>query len=115
MQMCICIGMKITPTRFEALQQVAAAFPSQQAMADLFGVTQPTVWRWLHQAKQLPAEHVLAAERASGVSRHHLRPDIYPVEPHHPARLYGVDFDLSPCATAVSVLAHRGQNDRAVA
>jgi DNA-binding transcriptional regulator YdaS (Cro superfamily) len=68
------------PTRFEALKAVCAAFETQQAMADAFGVTQPTVWRWINQSKQLPAEYVLAAERLTGVSRHWLRPDIYPVE-----------------------------------
>ena len=68
------------PTRFEALQAVAAAFETQQAMAEAFGVTQPTIWRWMNQAKQLPAEYVLRAEGLTGVSRHWLRPDIYPVE-----------------------------------
>lgn len=61
-------------------------------MADCFGVSQPTVWRWLNQSKQLPAEHVLTAEAATGVSRHLLRPDIYPLEvpgPH--AGFIGVD------------------------
>jgi DNA-binding transcriptional regulator YdaS (Cro superfamily) len=68
------------PTRFEALRMVAAAFETQQAMADAFGVSQPTVWRWINQSKQLPAEYVLRAEQMTGVSRHALRPDIYPVE-----------------------------------
>lgn len=29
---------------------------------------------------RVPAEHVLPIERASGVSRHELRPDLYPAE-----------------------------------
>lgn len=81
-----------TPTRYEALKLAAQAFGSQQAMADHLGVTQPTVWRWLKQSKQLPAEYVLRVEAATGVSRHHLRPDIYPVEVHAlPPRFLGVD------------------------
>mgnify|MGYP002079703104 FL=1 len=36
------------------------------------------MWRWLNQAKELPAEYVLEAERRYGVSRYELRPDIYP-------------------------------------
>ena len=107
--------MTLNPTRFEALQQVASAFPSQQAMATAFGVSQPTVWRWINQAKQMPAQYVLIAEQATGVSRHHLRPDIYPVEPINPARFNGVDFALSPCATAVTLLDHRGRHEQAVA
>lgn len=84
--------MELAPTRYEALQKVAATFPSQQAMADAFGVSQPTIWRWLNQAKQLPPEYVLLAERLTAVSRHHLRPDIYPPElPIAPARFCGVD------------------------
>lgn len=82
-------------TRFEALKAVRAAFPTEQAMADALGVSQPTVWRWLNQSKQLPAEYVLKAEGATGVSRHDLRPDIYPRElmtdRHVGTRFAGVD------------------------
>ena len=34
----------------------------------------------ISQWKQVPAERVLDVERATGVSRHKLRPDIYPVQ-----------------------------------
>lgn len=40
---------------------------------------QPTVWKWLQTSKRLPPEHVLAVEADTGVSRHLLRPDIYPL------------------------------------
>ncbi len=40
----------------------------------------------------MPAEFVLKAEAATGVSRHDLRPDIYPVEvPHAPPAWHGLD------------------------
>ena len=68
------------PSRYEALLAVRESFETQQAMADAFGVSQPTIWRWLNQSKQLPAGFVLIAERLTGVSRHWLRPDIYPAE-----------------------------------
>ncbi len=29
---------------------------------------------------RIPAEHIIAVERESGISRHELRPDIYPIE-----------------------------------
>lgn len=67
-------------TRYEALLAVRACFKTEQEMADRFDVSQPTVWRWLNQSKQLPPQHVITAEAISGVSRHVLRPDIYPVE-----------------------------------
>lgn len=56
-------------------------------MADALGVSQPTIWRWLNQSKQMPAEHVLTAERLTGVSCHDLRPDIYPREMMVDARI----------------------------
>lgn len=53
---------------------------SQGAMARLLGISQPAVWKWVNGGKQLPAEFVLAVEAAAGISRHALRPDIYPIE-----------------------------------
>jgi DNA-binding transcriptional regulator YdaS (Cro superfamily) len=38
------------------------------------GVTRAAVTKW----RRVPAERVLAVERISGVSRHDLRPDLYP-------------------------------------
>ena len=74
--------------KLEALQAACKAFGSQVGMANALGVSQPTIWRWMNNARQLPAEHVLKVEAATGVSRHHLRPDIYP--PVSP-RFLGVD------------------------
>lgn len=65
-------------TRYEALMAVRNSFPSEKAMADALGVSQPTVWRWVNQSKQLPAEYVITAARLTGVSPHDLREDIYP-------------------------------------
>lgn len=55
-------------------------------MARLLGLAQPSVWRWVKEGKSLPAEHVLKVEAATAVSRHDLRPDLYPREdePAHP-------------------------------
>lgn len=68
------------PTPHEALQQAVSIAGSQTAFARNFGVSQTAVWKWLHKSKQLPAEYVLTAERQYGVSRHLLRPDIYPID-----------------------------------
>lgn len=45
------------------------------------GCRQQHVWNWLNRDRQIPAEFVLAIERATGgqVTRHQLRPDIYPL------------------------------------
>ena len=45
-------------------------------LAAFLGVKQPSVSKW----NRVPAERCLAVERISGVSRHLLRPDIYPYE-----------------------------------
>lgn len=81
-----------SPTRFEALTQLRSMFATEQAMADEFGVSQPTIWRWMNQSKQLPEEHVLHAESEFGIPRHWLRPDIYPMGlPATGDRFYGLD------------------------
>lgn len=52
----------------------------QSGLARICGVGQPAVWKWLQSGKRLPPVHVLKVEVATGVSRHLLRPDIYPVD-----------------------------------
>ncbi len=81
----------ITP--FEALEQLVEAAGSQGALGTALGVTQQAVWKWVQSSKRLPAEHVLNAERLYGISRHDLRPDIYPRDypPAPDARWNGVD------------------------
>lgn len=61
-----------------ALQNAIDALGSQAAMSRLCGVSQPSVFKWIKRSKPLPAEHVLKVEAATGVSKHDLRPDIYP-------------------------------------
>lgn len=91
-------------TRNEALQKVRSAFPTDQAMADAFGVTQPTIWRWMNQSKQIPADHAVQAQRLTSVSVHDLRPDIYPrdlmVDRDVATRFAGVDQDAGRRLTA---------------
>jgi DNA-binding transcriptional regulator YdaS (Cro superfamily) len=60
-----------------SLREAVNIVGSQSATARLLGVTQAAVWGWLNRGTALPAEHVLALEAASGVSKHALRPDIY--------------------------------------
>nr|WP_317893806.1 YdaS family helix-turn-helix protein [uncultured Sphingomonas sp.] len=72
--------MSKTPEPADALQVAVQRASSQSALARLCGVSQPAVSKWVRQGKHLPAEHVLTVERATGVSRHLLRPDLYPAE-----------------------------------
>jgi DNA-binding transcriptional regulator YdaS (Cro superfamily) len=64
---------------------------SQSEFERQTGAKQQKVSYWLRKKMLLPAEYVLPAERATGISRHDLRPDLYPREdappPHVPAIL----------------------------
>lgn len=74
-------------TAHKALLAVRAKFLTQQHMADELGVSQASVCQWLRNRKVLSAESVLAVETATGVSRHLLRPDLWPA----PNAWHGVD------------------------
>ena len=63
-----------------ALRRAVELAGSQSALARIVGVSQQAVFKWIRRGKQLPPEHVLAVEAATGVSRYDLRPDIYPLE-----------------------------------
>lgn len=79
--------MHTTPTRYEALLACLECAGSLSQLARDLGIARTTMWRIIDSSKQLPAEYVLLAERLYGVSRHHLRPDIYPPD----QRFIGVD------------------------
>jgi DNA-binding transcriptional regulator YdaS (Cro superfamily) len=64
----------------EALRLAVERAGTQRRLADLLGVRQPAVSKWLKHGKLLPPEHVLKVEASTGVSRHLLRPDLYPTE-----------------------------------
>lgn len=63
-----------------ALELAVDKAGSQSRFATAVGTSQQLVSYWLSNRKPLPAEFVLAAEREFGISRHDLRPDIYPQE-----------------------------------
>lgn len=83
-------------TRFEALCECRRRAGSDSQMARDLDVSQPTIWRWINQSKQMPAEHVLTAEKKYGLSRHDLRSDIYPRNyppaPDQAERWIGIDL-----------------------
>lgn len=71
--------LSLSSTR-TALSDAINVVGPQASFGRICGVSQAAVWKWLNVAGRLPAEHVLTVEAASGVSRHDLRPDIYPRE-----------------------------------
>lgn len=64
----------------EALSRAVEIAGGQTALAAKIGVKQAHVWNWLNKTKGVPPQYVLPIERETGVSRHDLRPDIYPRE-----------------------------------
>lgn len=49
---------------------------SLTAMARELGISHSAILQWV----RIPAERVLVVERITGISRHDLRPDLYPRE-----------------------------------
>jgi|GEM_PF-694321 len=70
--------MNNTLTPYEALIEAEKIAGGQSALARICDITQPTIWKMIHSSKRLGAQYVLKVEAATGVSRHLLRPDIYP-------------------------------------
>ena len=48
-----------------------------EQIAEAAGVKTSAVRHWTNGIRTIPAERVIAVEKATGVSRHHLRPDIF--------------------------------------
>lgn len=78
---------KLTP--YQALQEATRIAGSLSALARKCGCSHTAVWKWVQSAKRVSPEYVLRVEAATGVSRHLLRPDIYPRE---------IDLALAPSA-----------------
>jgi DNA-binding transcriptional regulator YdaS (Cro superfamily) len=62
--------------RDKALSRAVEAVGGWAALARGLGATRGAIWQW----RRIPAARVLAVERLTGVSRHDLRPDLYPIE-----------------------------------
>lgn len=58
----------------QSLNAALSIVGGPQALAIALGITSQAISQW----KRVPASRVIAVEKATGVSRHVLRPDIYP-------------------------------------
>lgn len=70
----------VAPDVHYALLEAVSAAGSQARLAVVCGCTTPNIWQLVQRGRPLPAEYVLRVEAATGVSRHRLRPDIYPAD-----------------------------------
>jgi DNA-binding transcriptional regulator YdaS (Cro superfamily) len=65
----------------KALELAVEKAGGQTALARKIGTSQELIHFWLNRAlKGVAPEYVLKIERVTGVSRHLLRPDVYPRE-----------------------------------
>lgn len=60
----------------DALRRAIEAAGGLTGLATPLGITAQAVSQW----DEVPPLRVLAVERVSGISRHELRPDLYPLE-----------------------------------
>jgi len=62
------------------LERVRDLLGTQKAIADLFGLSAPTVHEWFRRGSP-PADRCIALEEATGgkVTRYELRPDVFGV------------------------------------
>jgi DNA-binding transcriptional regulator YdaS (Cro superfamily) len=75
---------------------------SQSALARVLSISQQAVSGWVKRGSELPPQYVLAVEAATGISRHDLRPDIYPIEmPDEHAGGSSAAASLPPAAAGV--------------
>ncbi len=72
-------GLPLRGLHKSALRAACDLAGGQKSLAARIGTTQSMVWYWLVRSKRgVPGEFVLAVEAVTGVSRHALRPDIFP-------------------------------------
>lgn len=64
--------MKLSP-----IQRAVRNYGTQAALAKVLGVQPAAVSQWVTRHRPVPAKHCISIERASGVSRHELRPDVF--------------------------------------
>lgn len=60
------------------IDRIIKAAGGQSELARLLDIKQQSVHEWVTRGR-VPAERVLQIERVTGVPRHLIRPDIYPV------------------------------------
>lgn len=61
----------------EIIRAAVEAEGGQTAFARKINVSQQLVWSWLNKSRRISAESAIKIEKATGVPRSRLRPDIF--------------------------------------
>lgn len=69
--------MKNRTPQQRALARAIETVGGQAALARIINVSQPAIFKWLQHPRGAPAERTIDIERATGVPRHELRPDLW--------------------------------------
>lgn len=75
-----CAAMDVQELHSALKRALSKAGNNQSRFASAIGASQQIVSYWIRKGRPLPAEYVIAAERAGLGSRYELRPDLYPRE-----------------------------------
>ena len=70
----VVMSTSTTTSEKAAIKSAIKVAGSADRLAVVLGITRQAIYQW----SRAPAERVLDIERATGVSRHDLRPDLYP-------------------------------------
>jgi Putative antitoxin of bacterial toxin-antitoxin system, YdaS/YdaT len=57
----------------QGLQRVLKTVGSRYQLAKMLGLTPPAIYKW----KRIPADRIIAIEKATGIDRSKIRPDLY--------------------------------------
>lgn len=99
-----------------ALMRAVAIAGTQVGLALKIGVTQQAVSKWLKTDGLIPGRHAEAVEKLTGVSRHELRPDVFPVQVlHAPPAWIGVDHGTARVSFQNGAVLQRDNNVGAAA
>lgn len=74
------LDLRAMSDRTDALERAIKSAGGLSALASGLGISMQAVSQW----DEVPPLRVIAVEQLSGVPRHELRPDLYPLEPAEP-------------------------------
>jgi len=79
---CRAITKVVFFAPMKCVAEIVEKVGGQSALAKMCGVRQSAVWNWLnrHGSKGIPPQYVVTVERATGIPRHEIRPDVFPDE-----------------------------------